>query len=125
MFDRLQLLPGQLKPAGNTKAFGLISIISIIQKVLQGVHMPSPQGCITLLLDLKTLFVPVRTKQVLASKHRTDFGMMHIHTHVLASRHNNQQRLQRRAGIFNTAILEILQCHTLLRFDDIINTINI
>ena len=44
MINRLQFLQRQIKASVDTKALCLISVVGVIEEVLQGLHVTLPQG---------------------------------------------------------------------------------
>ncbi len=49
--------------------------------------------------------------------------MVHILTFVPTGGHDVEQRFKRWAGGINTAVIQVLLCNTLLRLDDVVDTI--
>ena len=51
--------------------------------------------------------------------------MMDVHAAVFTGGHDPEQRLQRRAGILETAVMQITQGHSPLRLDQIVDAVDI
>ena len=80
--------------------------------------MTLPQRHIALLLDTQALLIPVAGEHGFSQEQRAEFRLVDSHSLIVAMRHDMQQRLQRRAGRFHAAVLEIVQRHAALRLHD-------
>ena len=77
-----------------------------------------PQRHVALLLDAQALLVPIACEHGFAVEKLAEARIVEPHAFIVAMRHDVQQRLQRRAGGFDAAVLEIVQRHAPLRFHD-------
>ena len=123
--DELKVDLHLLKLLGNLESLGLHLVASLVEEVAEGLDVPLGEGNVAVLLNLKTLLVPVRLEESLPGELSADLGIVNGLALVVTVGHHVKDNLERRAGIMNRSILEIIESGLLLGFGKVLNSIGV
>ena len=86
--------------------------------------MCAPEALVGFALGLEPFTIPRAVHQGFAAEKSAEIGVAFVHSFMGSLGHHREQGGERRAGVRDGAVLEILTGHALLGFRDIVNAVH-
>ena len=100
-----------------------VGFFSVLLVQGEGFGAVLPVGDVSLLFGDQPGAIPVAGEKSLFREHRSHGGIAFGFSVPCAVSHDRQQRLERRAGVFDRAVFEVLAGDALLGFDDVLHSV--